>query len=126
MKFWWYRRQRDRLRFWWWRTTDRVGYEAVDLFSHNIEWLLPRLRYMRDNAHSYPFVPVLNDDGSIAYGDDGQPLHAMTFDDWVDVIDEMIEGFECALGEDDWSDEAIAKQKRAAELLGKWFYALWM
>lgn len=115
----------QRLQFWWWRKHDPVSYDATDLFSAQIDWLLPRLRYMREHGHGYPFEPELDDSGDMIY-EDGDYKNAMTFDRWNIILDEMIEGFALADENDGWSDNAENKEQKAADLLGKWFYALWM
>ena len=110
---------------WWWRKTDPVSYDAIDLCSALPIWLLPRLRWLRDNAHGYPVEVIYDDHGRALEDEMGAPVNSMTFDKWIDIIEEMIEGFELAAEDDDYSLEANAKQGRAAQLLGRWLPALW-
>lgn len=70
-------------------------------------------------------MPVFGGDGEMQW-DGSQPVNLMTKEAWDAILAEMIEGFELADADDDWSPEAQEKKRRAANLLGEWLYALWM
>jgi hypothetical protein len=63
----------------------------------------------------------------------------VTWDEWLSILDEMIDGFKAALelssmdtydskihkSYDEWQDPLIAKHKRGMELFSKYYLSLW-
>lgn len=75
------------------------------------EWLIPRLKYLKENTCGYP--PDFE-----------------SFGEWLKILQKMIDAFELYL-EDEWPDdpEVMKKQNEIIEegmqLFGKYFRNLW-
>jgi len=89
----------------------KLGFNVEDTYSLDqsfAQWITPRLKYFRNNLHSYPC--------------------SLTKVEWQGVIDQMIEGFEIAANDDAYmgvSQEGFAKIDVALDLFKKHFYDLW-
>ncbi len=96
------------------------GYSDVDLYdmmSYNTAVVLPMLRWLRDNSHTFP----------------GKINGVATYEEWQALIDQMIDGFEAArmIQEDDyvWTpehcEELQERFRRGAAVFVKHYFSLW-
>lgn len=75
----------------------RYGFEFRDTWSldHSLSlWIIPRLKYLRDNCNGTPIKPDggMTEDGPVAY----------TMEEWRAILDEIIWGFEFILKDDEY------------------------
>lgn len=85
------------LKSWWQRRTK--GYANVECWNlaySQATWILPRLRYFRDNLHGTPFNQEKQFDK-----DTSPDVQTLTLEEWKDRLDKMIYAFEFILIEDD-------------------------
>lgn len=83
--------------------------ECWDLDYYAARWLLPRLKHLRANLHSYP--------------------EEVSFEEWAAILDEII--YAMTYEANKWelrskvTEEEFNRVKKGCELLGKWFLDLW-
>lgn len=75
------------------------------------EWLIPRLKYLKENTCGYP--PDLK-----------------TFEEWQEILQKMIDAFEIYIREFETTDVSQLKTENeiieeGMQLFGKYFRALW-
>lgn len=96
-----------------WRANSRskkygIPIEECYNLDDSIAWyILPRLRAFRKHTITYP--------------------SDMTYEEWMDMLDVMIEGFDLYCNKDmlDMTDKDVAKIDLALEHLSKRFWDLW-
>lgn len=96
------------------------GFDYRDTWSLDYsiaKWILPRLRYLRENTHGYPgqFSEELGYEG------DGEK-------EWDRILGEMVFAFEVAVRDDmvdDISDEDWARAENGLKLFAEYFHHLW-
>lgn len=85
------------IKSWWqYRTKGYADEECWDLCRSTAEWILPRLKHMRDNLNGMPFNQEKEFNKDIP--PDNQTL---TMEEWKDRLDKMIYAFEFVVNEDD-------------------------
>lgn len=91
---------------WWQRRTKGFAHEETwSLGYTTAKWILPRLKYFRNNLHSVP--PNLEKgydtkEHSMELNSvDSEERFSLTLDEWKDKLDKMIYAFEFILTEDD-------------------------
>jgi hypothetical protein len=85
------------------------GWDDSDTWSLNsslAQWFLPRLKRFREISIAHP--------------------HNITSDEWNDLLDQMIIGFETFLEDNYIGDQSkVDKIDRALDIFKEWFYHLW-
>lgn len=77
----------------------RHGFDYIDswaLYYHNAKWLLPRLKYLRDNFYGTAMNPNGKTDSN------GVP-EAYTEDEWREILDKIIFSFDFIINEDKYT-----------------------
>lgn len=84
----------------WWqrRTKGYADFECWNLATTTSKWIIPRLKYLRDNFNSVP--PNLESNNNNEY---------LTSEEWKDKLDKMIYAFEFVLNEDDVIEKCFPK-----------------
>jgi hypothetical protein len=82
----------------WWqrRIKGYANEECWNLNCSTAEWMIPRLKYFRDNLHGTPFNREKEFDKETSTDD-----QTLTLEEWKDILDKMIYAFEFVLNEDD-------------------------
>ena len=89
----------------------KLGFAVDDTYSLDYsmaKWFTPRLKYFKENLHSYP--------------------PNMTPEEWDEILEEMYIGFEMMTRKyDDFlnSEEDFAIMKRSVELFSQHYFDLW-
>lgn len=100
----------------WWqrRTKGYADVECWNLASTTSEWILPRLKYLRNNLNSCP--PNLEIDDPNLKVDDANSF--LTGEQWEDRLDKMIYAFEFVLKEDEITEKCFPEDFKWGFSLG--------
>lgn len=79
--------------------------EALDFRIECAKWILPRLKYLKENTC-------------------GSPIE-LTQREWGNVLKKMIEGIELTTKNNIYKGKELKKAEKSMELFSKWYFNLW-
>jgi len=110
VEYYWQTMNDDSRQEQWKEEQKRYGFDERETWNLEftfVAWIYPRLKMFRERNFGCP--------GSV------------TLDEWHEILDEMIDGFESYLKDKKGiaSEEMIKKTEKSLELFKEWFWDLW-
>lgn len=100
----------DKRHFKWWKQRRTRGFDDRELWNLDytiLKFVYPRLKAFRDKDCSYP--------------------GALTPEQWIDILDEILKGFEIVIEDEDYpcDKEKIEQVEISMDLFRDFFFHLW-